>query len=56
MPASNFGQYAWGRPLDEPMQPLAGSPWAVRNGVPLAPAGSIRLLDAVESDFGRAAT
>ena len=48
VPASNFAEYSWGRTMDEPLQPLAGSPWAVLNGVPLASAGSIRLLDAVE--------
>lgn len=50
VPASNFGQYGWGSPLDEPLQPLATSRWAVRNGVPLTPAGSTRLLDAVEQE------
>jgi arabinofuranan 3-O-arabinosyltransferase len=61
VPASASGHYAWGSPLDEPLQPLADSPWAVRNGVPLTPAGTVRMLDAVEarlalgSDLGPAA-
>jgi arabinofuranan 3-O-arabinosyltransferase len=48
LPASAFGEYAWGRPLDEPLQPLASRPWAVRSLVPLGGTGSTRMLDAIE--------
>ncbi|HEX6075465.1 MAG TPA: alpha-(1-_3)-arabinofuranosyltransferase [Micromonosporaceae bacterium] len=49
LPASGFGEYNWGRTVDEPMQPLADSPWAVRSQVPLGSEGNTRFLDAVEN-------
>jgi arabinofuranan 3-O-arabinosyltransferase len=49
VPASNFADYQWGSPVDEPLQALARSPWAVRNAVPLGAPGATRLLDAVEA-------
>ncbi len=53
VPGSSFGSYEWGSPNDEPMQPLAKSPWDVRNAIPLSPEGHIRMLDAVEERLAR---
>jgi arabinofuranan 3-O-arabinosyltransferase len=47
-PGSGFADYVWGSPRDEPVQYLGESRWAVRNAIPLAPPGNIRMLDAFE--------
>ncbi len=49
VPGSGFGQYLWGRTIDEPLQPLATTPWAIDNGLPLGSVGSARVLDAVSA-------
>lgn len=48
LPGSSFGEYAWGRPLDEPLPSLLDGPWAVRDLVPLGGNGSTRVLDAID--------
>ncbi len=53
LPGSSFADYTWGNTQDEPLQPLARSPWAVRNAIPLTPGGTIRALDAVEDRLQR---
>lgn len=47
VPASPFGDYTWGSPHDDVIQPLARHPWAVRSVLPLAPAGNVVLLDRI---------
>ncbi|MFT4189429.1 MAG: alpha-(1-_3)-arabinofuranosyltransferase family protein, partial [Aeromicrobium sp.] len=46
-PSSAFGDYLWGSTGDDVAQPLAGAPWVARPAVPMAPEGTVRLLDAV---------
>ncbi len=48
VPAANFGEYSWGRTIDEPLRALSTAPYAVRDAVPLTPPGTIRLMDEVE--------
>ncbi|WP_370619326.1 alpha-(1-_3)-arabinofuranosyltransferase domain-containing protein [Mumia qirimensis] len=48
VPAASFGDYLWGRTGDDVIQPLADSPWATRNAIPLAPGGNILTLDVIE--------
>lgn len=47
-PGAGFGEYTWGRSYDDPLQPLAKAPWAVRNQVPMGEAGGVRWMDEVE--------
>lgn len=49
VPGASFGEYIWGTTKDEPLQPLTDARWAVRNAIPMAPAGTIRLLDGIDA-------
>jgi arabinofuranan 3-O-arabinosyltransferase len=49
VPGSGFAQHTWGRTVDEPIQPLAGAPWATRHQIPLGSEGNIRAMDTVEA-------
>lgn len=52
VPAAPFGTYYWGRTNDDVLQPLARSPWGVRDAQPLSSAGNIRVMDAVDRVLG----
>jgi len=52
-PGSSFATYLWGVPRDEPLQFLASGDWAVRNSIPLAPAGTIRMLNTIQERFAQ---
>ena len=58
-PPSPFARQEWGWTRDEPVQPLAENPWAVRDAVPLVDPEAIRGLDgldaALRADPGAAA-
>jgi arabinofuranan 3-O-arabinosyltransferase len=47
VPANPHGQFTWGDTIDEPLEPLASSPWAERGLVPFG-AGSQVLLETAE--------
>jgi arabinofuranan 3-O-arabinosyltransferase len=49
LPGSGFGEYRWGRPLDEPFGVITEGDWAVRDLIPLGGNGSTRWLDALDS-------
>lgn len=49
VPADSHGLYLWGDPIDDPLEPLASSPWAERGIVPYGGAGSQTFLDTAEA-------
>jgi arabinofuranan 3-O-arabinosyltransferase len=48
VPGDAHGLYLWGDTIDEPLEPLASSPWAERTTVPYGGAGSQEFLSAAE--------
>jgi arabinofuranan 3-O-arabinosyltransferase len=51
VPGAPFATQAWGTTHDEPLQVLGGSPWGVRDSIPLTPPQTIRALDSVQRLF-----
>jgi arabinofuranan 3-O-arabinosyltransferase len=49
LPGGNAPARMWGEPKDEPLQPLAGQPWMVRDAVPLGSAAATRILGEIEA-------
>lgn len=50
-PGAPFATQVWGNSHDEPLQVLGGSPWGVRDSIPLTPPQTIRALDSVQRLF-----
>jgi arabinofuranan 3-O-arabinosyltransferase len=48
VPGAKRGEYLWGRPLDEPLQPLSEVRWATHTIVPWGSAGGARLMAAID--------
>ncbi|MGA5185334.1 alpha-(1-_3)-arabinofuranosyltransferase domain-containing protein [Streptomyces griseoincarnatus] len=48
VPATAHGIHTWGSTIDQPLDVVAGSPWAQRDYVPFGTPGNRRALDAVE--------
>ncbi|NRQ39332.1 DUF3367 domain-containing protein [Nonomuraea sp. NN258] len=48
LPGATFGEYVWGRPMDEPMQALFTVRWTSRQVTPPGSVGQTRLLDAID--------
>jgi len=48
LPGAPFGEYLWGRPMDDIMQPLLTARWGVRQLVPAGSPGYTRALDAID--------
>jgi arabinofuranan 3-O-arabinosyltransferase len=47
-PGASFGQYLWGSPLDDVLQPLTTADWAERDLSVIGSPGNERLLDAID--------
>ena len=52
LPGSGYADQSWGTTIDEPIQALGGVNWVSRTQIPLAPAETIRWLDAIEDRVG----
>lgn len=48
LPGSRTGDYTWGRPMDDVIQPLLRTRWGARQMVPQGSPGYARLLDAID--------
>jgi arabinofuranan 3-O-arabinosyltransferase len=51
VPGAAQPSYIWGSPRDDALQPVARSPWTVRDAAPLTQPSYIRLLNTVEAQM-----
>ncbi|WP_344454268.1 alpha-(1-_3)-arabinofuranosyltransferase domain-containing protein, partial [Actinomadura kijaniata] len=48
VPGARFGDYTWGRPMDDVVQPLLRTRWGARQLVPQGSPGYARIVDALD--------
>ncbi len=48
VPGTNFADFTWGNPLDQPIEAMATVPWANRSVMPIGSVGSTQFLDAID--------
>lgn len=48
VPGAKFGEYLWGRPLDDPMQPMFTARWSARQVTAAGSVGLSRLQDVID--------
>ena len=53
VPGAGRPNLIWGQTVDDPMQPVARTPWSVRDGLPLTQPGYIRFLDSIDQILSR---
>ncbi|MDQ1741859.1 MAG: arabinofuranan 3-O-arabinosyltransferase, partial [Pseudonocardiales bacterium] len=53
VPGAGRPTMVWGQTVDDPLQPVARSPWTARDALPLAQPGYIRFLDSIEQILAR---
>lgn len=53
VPGAGRPNLIWGQTVDDPLQPVARSPWTVRDALPLTQPGYIRYLDAIDAILAR---
>ena len=51
VPGARFGEYTWGRPLDDALEPLFSGDWANDQLSTIGSAGNARLLSAIEQQL-----
>jgi arabinofuranan 3-O-arabinosyltransferase len=49
LPGSGFAIQSWGSTFDEPMSMIGKTPWVSRSQAPLVPAGTMRMLDGLQT-------
>jgi len=55
VPGAQFGEYTWGRPMDDVLEPLFTGDWASSQLSAIGSVGNVRLLDAIDQQLAAGA-